>query len=130
MQDFLQQTFVGRIFGQRKLLPGTEHHGVHHVSPLWQLVVVFASLVALTYVTVSATHYDFGRLNVWIALLIAMVKGMIVTTFFMHLKYDRPFNVFLFYVCFLFVVLFLGFSMLDTTTYQPIIIPGTAPGMV
>jgi hypothetical protein len=44
---------------------------------------------------------------------------MLVTWFFMHLKSDRPFNVFLFYACFLFVVLFLGFAELDSTTYQP-----------
>ena len=127
MQDFLQQSFVGRILGKR--LPGTEHHGVHHVSPLWQLIAVFATLVFLTIITVSVTHFDFGRLNVWIALLIACVKALLVMTFFMHLKYDRPFNIFLFYGCFLLVFLFLGFAELDSTTYQPTLDKGTAAGM-
>ena len=128
MNDFINQTFLGRISGKR-LLPQTEHHGVHHISPLWSLVVVFLILVVLTFLTVSATAIDLGRMNVWIALIIAVVKALLVTTFFMHLKYDRPFNVFIFYTCLTLVALFLGFALLDSTTYQPGVIPGTASGM-
>jgi cytochrome c oxidase subunit 4 len=129
MQDFIKQTFMGRMLGAR-LLPGGEHRGVHHISPLWQLLLIFLTLVALTFTTVSVTHYDLGRLNIWIALGIALVKALLVTTFFMHLKHDRPFNIFLFYTCFSLVVLFLGFAMLDSTTYQPIVDQSTGRGML
>jgi cytochrome c oxidase subunit 4 len=129
MQDFLKQTFMGRVLGQR-LLPGGEHRGVHHISPLWLLATIFITLVVLTFTTVSVTHYDLGRLNIWIALIIALVKALLVTTFFMHLKYDRPFNIFLFYTCFALVVLFLGFALLDSTTYQPIVDQSTGKGML
>jgi hypothetical protein len=101
MQDFLKQTFMGRVLGQR-LLPGGEHRGVHHISPLWLLATIFITLVVLTFTTVSV----------------------------MHLKHDRPFNIFLFYTCFALVVLFLGFALLDSTTYQPIVDQSTGKGML
>lgn len=128
MQDFLKETFMGRILGKRQPA-ADEHHGIHHVSPLWSLVLIFVLLVVLTFITVSATKVNLGRLNIWIAMFIALIKAGLVTTYFMHLKHDRPFNVFLFYTCMTLVVLFLGFALLDSTTYQPVIVQGTAPGM-
>jgi cytochrome c oxidase subunit 4 len=129
MNDFLRDTFMGRILGKRQPSPDSGHHGVHHISPLWSLVVVFLILVFLTIITVSATKVDLGRVNIWIALFIAVIKSLLVTTYFMHLKHDRPFNVFIFYTCLALVGLFLGFALLDSTTYQPGVIPGTAAGM-
>lgn len=129
MNDFLKDTFLGRIAGKRLLEPA-QHKGVYHVSPLWSLGLVFAILILLTFLTVSATKIDLGRLNIWIAMGIACVKALLVTTYFMHLKHDRPFNVFIFYTCLVLVTLFLGFALLDSTTYAPGIIPGDAPGML
>lgn len=105
------------------------HHGVGHVVPLWLLAAILICLLALTYVTVAVTHYDMGRLNLWIAMGIATVKGLLVALYFMHLRWDRPFNGVVFMSALVFVLLFVGIVLMDTDAYQPEMIPGYAPQM-
>lgn len=98
----------------------TGHHGVAHHLPFWLLVAVFAALLVLTFVTVTAIKIDFGRMtNLWIALTIATIKAALVILYFMHLKYERPFNAVILISTFLFVALFIGFALLDSLQYQP-----------
>lgn len=109
-------------------------HGSHgeshvHVVPLWVLGAVWLTLVCLTVVTVAATWVDLGRLNLWVALAIATVKASLVALYFMHLRYDRPFNAVVFVASLLFVMLFLGLALIDTGQYQPELIPGYAPAI-
>jgi cytochrome c oxidase subunit 4 len=49
-------------------------------------LTVFASLLALTVVTVLVSYVDLGLMNVVVALLIASAKASLVALFFMHLK--------------------------------------------
>jgi len=42
----------------------------------------------------------------------------------MHLRWDKPFNAFVFISAFAFLALFVGFAMMDTAHYQEVIIPG------
>ena len=114
----------------------TEHsnHGdggsLHvHIMPLRVLVGVFVALVILTVLTVAATEIDLGAGNLWIAMLIAGVKGLLVALYFMHLKYDRPLYGIVFLSAIFFVVLFIGIALMDTQTYQPELVPGYAPGI-
>ncbi len=53
-----------------------------------KLLVVLLYLFALTGITVVASGFDFGALNIWVALTIASVKSALVLLFFMHLKYE------------------------------------------
>lgn len=50
--------------------------------------LVLVLLLVLTMVTVGVSYVDLGRLNVWVALLIASAKSSLVLLFFMHLKYE------------------------------------------
>jgi cytochrome c oxidase subunit 4 len=100
-----------------------------HPVPLWMLGGVFATLIVLTVLTVAATYVDLGRLNVWVALAIAAVKGMLVAEVFMHLRWDRPFHRIALLAAVAFVALFIGIAMLDRVTYLPDLIPGHAPGV-
>jgi cytochrome c oxidase subunit IV len=95
------------------------HDHVGHIVPMYVLVGTFLGLIVLTVVTVAASYVDFGRLNLWIALLIASVKASLVVYFFMHLKWDRPLNSVIFLSSMLFVILFIGFALTDTEEYQP-----------
>ena len=61
-----------------------------HVVPVKVYVAVFLALVVLTVVTVVAATYDFGPLNVIVALGIAITKATLVVLYFMHLRYDAP----------------------------------------
>jgi cytochrome c oxidase subunit 4 len=100
-----------------------------HAVPLRLLAGVFAALLALTVATVAVTRFDLGGMNVWIALLIAGIKGALVAEVFMHLHWDRPFHRFLLLSAIAFVVLFIGIALMDTHSYSPDIIQGYAPGI-
>ena len=100
-----------------------------HVVPVKVLVAVWAALVVLTVVTVAATWVDLGGLNLWLAMAIATLKASLVLLYFMHMRYDAPFNAVVFIVALLFVMLFVAFALIDTHAYGPELIPGYAPGM-
>ena len=99
--------------------PPAEHEPLAHVVPLAVLLSVFVALMILTVVTVSATWFDWGGWNLWIAMGIATVKAALVALFFMHLRYDHPFHGLIFVTALLFLGLFLSLTMLDTLEYQP-----------
>jgi cytochrome c oxidase subunit 4 len=49
---------------------------------------VYAALLALTLLTVGVAYLDLGRLNIVLALAIAIGKALLVMLFFMHLRYS------------------------------------------
>ena len=91
------------------------HHG-HHIIPFKVYVTVFAVLIFLTILTVvTAKYVDLGPLNLPLALAIAGVKAGLVILFFMALKYDTPMNALVFSLGAVFVIIFLTFTLLDTS---------------
>src|SRR6188472_3402092 len=58
----------------------------HHV-PKTTYFLVFGALMVLTAATVAVAFVDLGRLNVVVALGVAVVKASLVVLFFMHVKY-------------------------------------------
>jgi len=107
----------------------TVHGARAHVSSLRELAAVLAALLALTALTVAAARVDLGSWNLFIALGIASVKVLLVVLFFMHLRYDRPFHGIVFLAAILFVMLFVGLVLVDTSAYQSNLIPGYAPAL-
>ena len=98
-------------------IDGAEAHV--HVVPPWILLSVFAALLFLTFMTVAVTWVDFGRTaNVWIALTIAAVKSALVALYFMHLRWDSPFNSVILIAALFFVALLIGIIVLDTSEYN------------
>ncbi|HXG67361.1 MAG TPA: cytochrome C oxidase subunit IV family protein [Blastocatellia bacterium] len=59
-----------------------------HIVSKKTYYIIFAALMVLTGITVYAATIDFGRLNDIIALTIAVTKAVLVTLFFMHVKYS------------------------------------------
>jgi len=94
-----------------------------HISSVKLLVGVWIALIIGTWLTVAASNVDLGWLNIWIGLAIATGKAALVALYYMHLRWDRPFNAFVFLGAFLFLFLFIGIAMMDTAHYQPQIIP-------
>ena len=94
------------------------HEGLAHPMPLKILAGVLIALLVLTWLTVAATWIDLGRFNVWLALLIAVVKGALVVLYFMHLRYDSPFNAVVLVTALLFVVIFIAVTITDSSNYQ------------
>ncbi len=105
-------------------------HGVGHIVPAKTLVATGLALLVLTLITVWAAKIDLGNLNIWIALAIAVLKASLVVLFFMHLRYDRPFNGFVFVTYLEFVAIFISFALTDTKEYAPDIDTGDAPKVV
>ena len=105
------------------------HDTVGHVTSIRLLVAVWIALMIGTWLTVTATYVDLGAVNIWIGLAIATAKALLVGLYFMHLRWDKPFNAFVFLASFAFLALFIGLAMMDTAHYQPRLIPGFAPGM-
>ena len=95
------------------------HEGMSHVMPVPILLGVFFALIVLTFATVAATWIDLGPWNLGLAMGIAMVKATLVAAYFMHLRYDNPFNALLFGAALLFLALFISLTMLDTLEYRP-----------
>ncbi|MBX3418045.1 MAG: cytochrome C oxidase subunit IV family protein [Pirellulaceae bacterium] len=97
------------------------HHDDHsfaHPAPLKLLFAVFFALIALTILTVALATVDLGPFGIWISMTIATVKAALVALFFMHMYWDKSFNVLVFLSSFLFVALFIGLTMTDTQHYQ------------
>jgi cytochrome c oxidase subunit 4 len=82
------------------------------------LYTVFFTLVALTLLTVIANDWPLGKFDIWVALTIACVKATLVGLFFMHMYWEKGFNVVAFLSSFVFVTLFIGFTLMDTNHYQ------------
>lgn len=126
MSDFgkvLQPTETGTVHDEPG---GSDLHA--HAVPLWMLAGVFGALIVLTVLTVAVTYVDLGALNIWVALGIAAIKGVLVAEIFMHLRWDRPFNRVLLIGAVVTVMLFIGITLLDTGQYMPDMIGGQAPG--
>ena len=91
----------------------------HAVAP-WILISVFIALLLLTFATVAVTWVDLGRTaNVWVALVIAVIKAGLVALFFMHLFWDSKFNFVVLVAALFFAALFIGITVLDTKEYHP-----------
>jgi cytochrome c oxidase subunit 4 len=89
-------------------------HDFAHPMPVPVLLAVFFALVFLTIVTVAQASFDFGNWDVAIVMGIATIKAALVMAFFMHLAFDKPFNVIVFLGSFVFVALFVIFTLSDS----------------
>lgn len=92
---------------------GPDH--VPHVSPLSLYIRTWLTLMVLTVITVAASYVDIGSTgNLVVALIIATVKASLVAAFFMHLLHDHKLHLLSFVTGIVFLILFIGFTMMDT----------------
>jgi cytochrome c oxidase subunit 4 len=103
------------------------HPEVGHVVPVRYLYAAGLALLVLTVVTVAVRYVDLGEANMPVALGIALVKATIVALIFMHLRWDRPFNLLVLVGSILFVLLLIAFASMDVHQYEPTIFTGNAP---
>ncbi len=89
-------------------------HEVHeHISPVSTYVKVFVALLVLTALTYGVSYMDLGNASLPVAMLVAFAKASLVCMYFMHLKYDDRYNVFVFISTILFVAIFFAFTIFD-----------------
>jgi len=95
------------------------HDELAHVTPVRLLLLIWGALMVLTVGTVAVTMIDFGsQTNFVIAMAIATIKAGLVVTYFMHLRWDRPFHTLIFLGSLLFVSLFISMTLLDKSEYE------------
>lgn len=95
-----------------------DDHGFAHPVPVKLLLAVFFSLVFLTILTVLMNDLPLGQADIWVAMGIATLKGSLVCLFFMHMFWEKGFNVVAFFSSLFFVSLFIGFTLMDTGSYR------------
>ena len=93
---------------------GHDPNDFAHPLPIPLLLAVFVALVVLTLITVGQASFDMGSYDVVIVMVIATIKASLVMAFFMHMAYDKPFNVICFLASFVFVALFVIFTLGDS----------------
>jgi len=96
-----------------------EHHdGLgHHISPLSTYIAVYLGLLVLTVVTVLVSYAELPPAqSIPAAVAVASVKATLVAAWFMHLKYDKRFNIFIFSAAVWFMAVFFLFTLFDLTT--------------
>lgn len=59
-----------------------------HIAPLKVYFLIFVALLSLTALTAQVAFIDLGRLNIYVAMTIAVIKALLVALFFMHLRYS------------------------------------------
>ncbi len=62
-----------------------------HVVPYRVYFIILLALLILTFSSVGITSIELGEFTVAAALIFAVIKSFLVLTFFMHLKYDKPY---------------------------------------
>lgn len=86
-----------------------DKHGGHAGT----YIAVWISLLILTATTVWVSYYNFGTLNILVAMLVATIKGSLVCLYFMHLRYDNRVNQVVFVSAFFFLAIFVGLTASD-----------------
>ena len=70
------------------------HEGLGHILPISVYRGVLASLLVLTVITVGVSEkvgfFHFGNAALVVAMVVASIKALLVTLYFMHLKYENP----------------------------------------
>ncbi len=92
----------------------SEHsHSHHHIVPFKVNMAVGITLLFLTAVTVWVAQFDFGAMNMIVAMTVATVKAGLVVAYFMHLRYDNRFFLTMLLVCLIALTVFIVFTMID-----------------
>ena len=84
-----------------------------HISSYKSLGLVLGALLILTGITVGASFVDLGHFNVWVALIIASIKGSLVLMYFMHMKYEGKVLILSFIGTLFFLAIMISFTFWD-----------------
>jgi cytochrome c oxidase subunit 4 len=70
-------------------------------------------LLILTVITVTVSRFDFGAMNIYVAMAVAVVKAMLVILIFMGMKWDTGFIRIIFVFTVIFMGIFMAFTLAD-----------------
>jgi cytochrome c oxidase subunit 4 len=96
----------------------------HHIVPKRVYFLVFATLIALTWVTAWVSTIDLGVFNIYVALSIAVFKASLVVLYFMHVKYGTRLTKLIVGAGLFWLILLLFMVMADIWTRGLMGVPG------
>lgn len=99
-------------------------HSEHHIVPKRIYFLVFFTLIVMTWVTAYVSTVDLGRLNIFVALSIAIFKASLVILFFMHVKYGTRLTKMIVLAGLYWLILLLFIAMADLWTRGWMGVPG------
>ena len=85
---------------------------------------VFTALMVFTLITVLVAKVDLQRWNIVVALAVAMTKAILVTLYFMHIKYSKRLTQVVVAAGFLWLLLLFGLTLCDYFTRGWFNLPG------
>jgi cytochrome c oxidase subunit 4 len=107
---------------------GTRQRGdeaaLDHIVPVAGYVAVYALLIGMTALTVSAAFVDLGVFNTPVALGIAGVKALLVMLFFMHVRWSSRLIALCIFAGFFWWMLLVAGVMSDYATRSQLGVPG------
>lgn len=95
----------------------------HPVTPVRTYVYVFIALLVCTGLTVLAAERDFGVLNNFIAMAIAIFKALLVLLVFMELRHSTRMTMLTAIAGFFWLVLMITTFMMDYWTRMAVVLP-------
>jgi len=87
----------------------------HIVTPKLY-VTIFIALMVFTGLTVWVANYDLGPLNAVVALTIAVIKGLLVVLFFMHVRWSSRLTKVYVAAGFIWLIIMVGLTLSDYQT--------------
>lgn len=85
-----------------------------HVVPVRVYVTVFLCLMVFTATTVGVAYVDLGAFNTLVALTIAVIKMLLVVTFFMHVRHSSSLTRLFIAAGFIWLMLLMAFTLTDS----------------
>ena len=87
-----------------------------HVVPIRVYFTIFAALMVLTALTVTAASVDLGAFNTVVAITIAVSKALLVILYFMHVRYSSQLTWVVVSSGFFWLVVMIGLTMSDVVS--------------
>lgn len=94
-----------------------------HVVPVKIYFAIFGTLLLMTAITVGASFIDLGRLNLIVALSIAVFKATLVALYFMHVRYSDRLTQIVLGAALLWLVILIVGIMHDPLTRTQVTLP-------
>lgn len=90
-----------------------ENSEEHKIVSFKTYLIILASLICFTFLSVFVTKIDLGNISIIVALSIAAIKSTLVFSVFMHLYYDKKMYSFMVAGVILLMTLVLIITFLD-----------------
>jgi cytochrome c oxidase subunit 4 len=95
-----------------------------HIMPVRMYVLIWATLMVFTAITVFVAFQNLGPLNNIVALTIAVTKATLVILYFMHARYSTRLTKMVIVSAFVWLIILLGFTLIDFGSRGWLGVPG------